>query len=98
MSGGSYDYASLTNEYEVHNHVAGLEQIRDRLAQLGYAQDAATETEDLLVTLRQFEVRAGVRIKRLAPVWQAIEWWDSGDSGEDRLRRALDEYRGESKP
>lgn len=95
MSGGSYNYASLTEAHELQEHAYELGCIRDRLAGLGYAQDAAAETEELLVLLRQFEVRAGVRIKRLAQVWRAVEWWDSGDKGEDDVREALCAYRGE---
>ncbi|MFJ2110634.1 hypothetical protein ACIOEX_01675 [Streptomyces sp. NPDC087850] len=67
----------------------------DRLAELGYAQDAAAETEELLVMLQQWEIRAQVRAKRLAGVWKAVEWWDSCDSGENGVREALAAYRGE---
>jgi hypothetical protein len=67
----------------------------DRLAGLGYAEDAAKETEELLVLLSQWNVRADVRLKRLADVWKAVEWWDSCDWGEEHVREALATYRGE---
>jgi hypothetical protein len=95
MSGGSYDY--LGTVYDLDGLLQKrhqLDAMRDRLAGLGYAKDAAMETEELIRTLRQFEVRLEVALKRLQPVWHAIEWWDSCDWGEDAVKRTLDEYRG----
>ncbi|HEX5566100.1 MAG TPA: hypothetical protein VFY14_04040 [Streptomyces sp.] len=71
-----------------------LREMADRLASLGYAQDAARETEELLVMLQQWEVRAEVRIKRLEEVWEAVE----KDRSEARVREALAAYRGEPGP
>jgi hypothetical protein len=94
MSGGSYDYLCWVQDLEeVNAKRAQLREMADRLAALGYAQDAAAETEELLVLLQQWEVRAQVRVKRLAQVWKAVEWWDSGDWSEDQVREALGEYR-----
>lgn len=96
MSGGSYDYLCWVidlGELAAKEHQ--LEEMADRLAGLGYAQDAARETQELLVQLRQFKVRAEVRIKRLSDVWHAVEWWDSGDTAEQGVREALAKYRGE---
>lgn len=59
-------------------------------------EDAAKETYSLLVQLRQWETRADVHMERLRAVWKAVEWWDSGDWGEDDVREALAEYRGET--
>ncbi len=60
------------------------------------AQDAARETEELLVMLRQWEVRATVRLERLREVWKAVEWWRSCDYGEDQVKQALEEWRSRS--
>lgn len=96
MSGGSYDYLCYVNELNDLMDKAGpLEQMADRLAGLGYAEDAARETQELLVQLRQWQVRAQVRMRRLSPVWKAVEWWDSADSSEGAVREALAAYRGE---
>ncbi|MDH6610315.1 hypothetical protein M2164_005950 [Streptomyces sp. SAI-208] len=94
MSGGSYNYlygAVDLEDLQAQRH--NLEDMAQRLAGLGYAQDAARETEELIVLLRQWEIRAAVRLKRLADVWHAVEWWDSCDSGEDAVREALAKYR-----
>jgi hypothetical protein len=101
MSGGSYDYLyTVTRDDlgDIDSRRGTLREMADRLAGLGYAQDAAAETEELLLLLRQWEVRARVRIERLAEVWHAVEWWDSSDSGEDGVRQALAAYRGDTAP
>lgn len=98
MSGGSYNY--LCDSWDIDDLISkrgDLEQMSARLAGLGWAEDAARETEELLVMLRQWEIRAETRIKRLRDVWKAVEWWDSCDYGEDQVREALAEYRGDTK-
>lgn len=97
MSGGSYNY--LCHKFDTQDLLNATEELRqmsDRLAGLGYAQDAAQETEQLLLTLRQVQNRVSAIQQRLAPVWRAIEWWDSCDSGEDGVKAALARYRGET--
>ncbi|MER5875459.1 hypothetical protein ABT119_05960 [Streptomyces sp. NPDC001910] len=96
MSGGSYNYLYTAQDLEdLHNRRHDLEAMANRLAGLGYAQDAARETEELLVLLRQWETRATVRVRRLEDIWHAVEWWDSSDSSEDGVRDALAKYRAE---
>lgn len=98
MSGGSYNYLGSILYDDLGELLAkenDLREMADRLAGLGYAQDAARETEELLTMLRQWRTRAEVRVKRLAKVWHAVEWWDSCDYGEDRVHEALAAYREE---
>ncbi|BFP50054.1 hypothetical protein KCMC57_64220 (plasmid) [Kitasatospora sp. CMC57] len=96
MSGGSYDYLCRVMDLgELLAKEHRLEEMADRLAGLGYAEDAAHETQELIVQLRQFKVRADVRVKRLSDLWHAVEWWDSGDTAEKDVRDALAKYRGE---
>jgi hypothetical protein len=98
MSGGSYNY--LCNSWDVEDllrHKSDLSDMTDRLAALGYAEDAAKETYLLLVLLRQMETRVEVHLQRLTDVWKAVEWWDSSDWGEDAVKEALAKYRGEIK-
>jgi hypothetical protein len=99
MSGGSFNY--LCDTFDLSDLVSkqgDLQEMSQALAEVGYAKDAARETEELLVILRQWEVRACVRIHRLRDVWKAMEWWRSGDSGEARVQDALAAYRGEPGP
>jgi hypothetical protein len=97
VSGGSYDYLCWADDLdrllEKQHH---LEAMADRLAGLGYADDAAQETTDLLLTLRQWRIRAQAHVKRSRGVWKAVEWWDSADWDEDAVREALAKYRGDS--
>ncbi|MFE0794777.1 hypothetical protein [Streptomyces mutabilis] len=97
MSGGSYHYlcAAMDLEDLLAKRYA-LDEMSNRLAGLGYAQDAARETEELLLLLRQWEIRAETRLRRLTDVWKAVEWWDSNDSSEDRVHEALAKYRGDA--
>lgn len=96
MSGGAYEYLCWKTELdELLSRQHHLRNMADRLAGLGYAADAAEETEELLIMLRQWQIRAEVRVKRLEAVWKAVEWWDSADWGEDRVHAALRAYRGE---
>jgi len=39
------------------------------------------------------EALSGFKARASAPVWKAVEWWDSGDSGPDDLKESLAEYR-----
>lgn len=99
MSGGSYDY--LCQAYDLGDLIkkqGRLQEMADRLAGIGYATDAAKETEELVVMLRQWQVRASVRLARLADVWKAVEWTDSCDWGEAAIHKALATYRGEPAP
>lgn len=96
MSGGSYNYlCDVWDLDKLLQQEYSLEKMAARLAGLGWARDAARETEELLVMLRQWQVSADVRVERLREVWKAVEWWDSCDWSEEQVREALAKYRGE---
>ncbi len=96
MSGGSYNYLFAIQDLEdLQARQYDLEEMANRLAGLGYAQDAARETEELLLLYRQWQVRAETRMRRLADIWHAVEWWDSNDSSEECVHEALAKYRGD---
>lgn len=99
MSGGSFNYLGAICYDDLSDLLAkesDLEAMADRLAGLGWAEDAARETQELLVMLRQWKIRAEVRAQRLINVWHAVEWWDSHDWSEQQVRDALARYRGEA--
>ena len=99
MSGGSFNYLCQTWDLDdLLTKMGDLEAMSRALATLGYAKDAARETEELLVILRQWQVQTEVRLERLSPVWKAMEWWRSSDWSEDDLREELAKYRGEEAP
>jgi hypothetical protein len=97
MSGGSYNYlCKVYDPEDIFSHMGDLRAMADRLAGLGYAQDAAAETEDLICMINQARIRIATRMDRLREVWHDVEWWDSGDNGEDQLKQELVKYRGET--
>lgn len=99
MSGGSFNYLCHTWDLDdLLTKMGDLEAMSQALAGLGYAKDAARETEELLVILRQWQVRTEIRLEGLTPVWKAMEWWRSSDWSEDDLREELAKYRGEEAP
>lgn len=96
MSGGSFNYLFAKDAEDIYRCEEELERMSQTLAQLGYAEDAAMETETLLLIIRQVRTRINARLTRLNPVFKAIEWWKSGDSNEDTVKEALTRYRGET--
>lgn len=92
MSGGSYNYLCYKDSDNINESRSDINDMRDRLTELGYL-DAAKETESVTLMLNAFEVRIQARIERLSEVWRAVEWCDSGDSGEDSVKKAVDKYR-----
>lgn len=96
MSGGSFNYLYAKDPYEFIRIPSELEDMRDTLAGLGYAHDAARETDELLIKLRHIQVIAETRLARLGEVWKAVEWWKSCDTDEASVKAALAKYRGDS--
>lgn len=96
MSGGSYDSLYLAEPEDLvafGSKWTALEKMQQRLAGLDYAQDAAAETYALMQIVKQAAIRIGVHQDRLQGIFQAVERWDSGDSGETELRVALASFR-----
>jgi hypothetical protein len=97
MSGGSYNWLYTIGDLEdLQNRQYDLKAMAERLAALGYAADAAAETEELLVLLRQWQNRMSVRVTRLEALWKAVEWWDSADTTEPAVHAALAAYRADT--
>jgi len=93
MSGGPYNNLYLKDLDDLLNQQDLVQQMADDLAKLGYAPDAAKETQEFLLTLRQFENRLETMKSRLEPVWEAYEMWKSGDADEGNLKKILEKYR-----
>jgi hypothetical protein len=86
MSGGSFNYLQSYNCLENLEHLRGMQQ---ELADLAYdhpqAQPAADATWSIIAAID----KALERARELDEVWHAVEWWKSGDWGqEDALREA----------
>lgn len=89
ISGGSYNYlCDKAHCGEVVDIPADLSEMAERLAGLPYATKAAVDTAAVIEALRTAQEKA----RRLADVWHAIEWWDSGDWAEDQVMEVLAAY------
>lgn len=93
MSGGSYGRIHIVEINELIDRPDLLERMRDRLIELG-AEDAAAETDEIRLMLRQVEVRYETMVKRLFRVWQSVDREGSGDDTIADVRRAVHKYRG----
>jgi hypothetical protein len=91
VSGGSYDYLCFKGAGEFGPDDDNLLRMIDRLKQVGYAQHAHATTEAIRTKLAELQELIGSMEK----VWYAVEWTDSCDWGEDRLRAALIRYEAE---
>ena len=84
MSGGSYNYLCYKEASQLGEYRDELEQMAERLADLGYAADAAAETYVILNALRRTAALWEAAHKSgLIEVWRGIEWWDSGAGDEE---------------
>src|SRR5437868_3372794 len=92
MSGGSYDYLYLAfDAEEIIRKREALSRMSERLAALPWAHVAAVETERIAAAIRRLDSYIAAS-QPLTDVWHSIEWWDSGDSGEDQAREAARKY------
>lgn len=93
MSGGSYEYASDTRSIQdLSQHICELKRMVFDLKTY-HAEDVSADTEELIRYFEQLEDEFIERIKPLQKVWHALEWFKSGDWGEDGLQEAIEEYR-----
>lgn len=94
MSGGSYDYASLSSDLDdLLRNKGKLMEMSDSIGCLGYADDIVKLMEEMFLNIRHWEILAEMYCKKLGRVWHDYEWWRSGDYGEDQFKQALAECR-----
>jgi hypothetical protein len=86
VSGGSYDYLCW-HAGELSSRRGTVKAMAERLEKSGY-REAARATRDVLCLLGGAERAA----RALEDVWHAVEWADSGDSGEDAVRKAVETF------
>lgn len=89
MSGGSFGY--------IHSRDLGetpemLIEMRDALPE---GSRARAQTDAVIKAYEHLRELAGPTFGPdgdLRSVWKAMEWWQSGDWGEDRFKAALEKY------
>lgn len=92
MSGGSFNYLCFEDAEDLPRKLSDMRDMAAALTSLG-AHDAAGETEDMIAIVEHCHRRLKTRLYRLQQVWQAVEWRQSGDWGDDAVREALEKYR-----
>jgi len=88
VSGGSYNYLCYHSD-SLSEHRADLASMADRLEGLPWKPDAAVATRRCLALIEEAQRLA----ESLSHAWHAIEWWDSGDWGEDAAREDVEAYQ-----
>ena len=69
-----------------------LEEMADYLNQNGY-EDVAKDTRRLVEYIKSAKIRVETLFEMLSPVFKAVEWFDSGDWGEETLNNEILKYR-----
>jgi hypothetical protein len=94
MSGGSYNYICYADIEGLLQNEDQIESMAEQLSLLGH-REAAKETLEIFNDLVESRNRIEAKKERLESVWRAVEWWASGDSGQEGVNKALAQYRGE---
>ena len=92
MSGGSLNYLYCKDPCELYDHISDLEQAENYLLSEGY-MDVARDVRRLIEYVITSRNRIDVLQENLKEVFKSIEWYQSADSGKDRVERAVEEYR-----
>ena len=64
----------------------------DRLNSAGF-EDVAKDTQRLVEYIKSASIRIETLFETLSPVFKAVEWFDSGDWGEETLNNEILKYR-----
>ena len=69
-----------------------LQDMVDRLNSAGF-KDVAKDTQRLVEYIKLASIRIETLFETLSPVFKAVEWFDSGDWGEETLNNEILKYR-----
>ena len=94
MSGGSWNYLYSKEIDELMNGSSTelLQDMVDRLNSAGF-KDVAKDTQRLVEYIKSASIRIETLFETLSPVFKAVEWFDSGDWGEETLNNEILKYR-----
>ena len=94
MSGGSWNYLFCKDIDELMNGSSTelLQDMVDRLNSAGF-KDVAKDTQRLVEYIKSASIRIETLFETLSPVFKAVEWFDSGDWGEETLNNEILKYR-----
>ena len=69
-----------------------LQDMVDRLNSAGF-KDVAKDTQRLVEYIKSANIRIETLFETLSPVFKAVEWFDSGEWGEETLNNEILKYR-----
>lgn len=96
MSGGSLGYLYCKEELdEMIEALPHMEDAEEFLKRNKY-DDISMDVRRLIEYILTAENRIRCLSKQLSPVFKAVEWYMSGDWGEERLKKELEKYRSDS--
>lgn len=95
MSGGSYNYLYMAEAYNLlqEQNKDTLEEMIARIKELDPHSDAAKDAEKILFAINVYENVVASLMERLSPVFKAVEWYDSHDSGIESVYEAFKNYK-----
>lgn len=98
MSGGSFNYASSVCDLKsLIEHLDDLKELSEELDTLAQESRAAVDTGVLLILAEYLDNLIQTKANTLGHVWHELEWWRSGDRGEDDFRKAIVAYEANHK-
>ena len=92
MSGGAFDYLYCRETDELFCHIADLESMKQSLICYGY-DDIAKDKQRLIEYVKSARITVETLQDILAPVFKAVEWYESGDYSKGRMIEELEKYR-----
>ena len=92
MSGGSFEYLYTKNPEELMDKANWIDEMAEILIKQKYL-DVAQDMERLAEYIRSAYIRIDVLSKQLRPVMKAVEYYEDGDIGDERLKQIVEEYR-----
>lgn len=96
MSGGSYNYLYWLEFQDVVSRQEDLENMRDRLVELGF-KDLAKETNNILNESLELQKKINEKLNKIRQVWKSVEYYDSSDVGLSDVKEEVSKYRGLTK-
>lgn len=96
MSGGSYNYLYWIEYQDIVSREEDIENMRDRLAELGY-DDLAKKTNTILEDNKKIQKQMNERLDKIRQVWKSVEYYDSSDVGLQDVKEAIYNFKGISK-
>lgn len=92
MSGGSFEYLYTKAPEELMDKANVIDEMAEILVKQKYL-DVAQDMERLSEYIRSAYIRIDVLSKQLRPVMKAVEYYEDGDIGDERLKQIVEEYR-----